>query len=43
MTLQEMNAQSCAQYALIYLKMKAWGQSMDDFRSLFKKRRLRVQ
>ena len=37
MTLQKMNAQSCGQYALMYLKMKARGQSMDDFRSLFKK------
>ena len=37
MTLQEMNSQSCGQYALMYLKAKARGQSMDDFRSLFKK------
>ena len=36
-TLQEMNSQSCGQYALMYLKMKARGKSMDDFRSLFKK------
>ena len=37
MTLQEMNSQSCGQYALMYLKAKARGQSIDDFRSLFKK------
>ena len=37
MTLQEMNSQSCGQYALMCLKMKARGKSMDDFRSLFKK------
>ena len=36
-TLQEMNAQSCGQYALMYLKAKARGQSMHDFISLFKK------
>ena len=36
-TFQEMNSQSCGQYALMYLKMKARGKSMDDFRSLFKK------
>ena len=33
MTLQEMNSQSCGQYALMYLKAKARGQSMNDFRS----------
>ena len=27
MTLQEMNSQSCGQYALMYLKAKARGQS----------------
>ena len=37
MTLYEMNSQSCGQYALMYLKAKARGQSIDDFRSLFKK------
>ena len=37
MTLQEMNSQSCGQYALMYLKAKVRGQSIDDFRSLFKK------
>lgn len=36
-TLQEMNSQSCGQYALMYLKMKARGQSMDDIIGLFKK------
>ena len=36
-TLQEMNSQSCGQYALMYLKAKARGQSMQDFISLFKK------
>ena len=36
-TLQEMNAQSCGQYALMYLKAKARGQSMHHFISLFKK------
>ena len=36
-TLQEMNSQSCGQYALMYLKAKARGQSMHDFISLFKK------
>ena len=36
-TLYEMNSQSCGQYALMYLKAKARGQSIDDFRSLFKK------
>ena len=37
MTLQEMNSQSCGQYALMYLKAKARGQIIDVFRSLFKK------
>ena len=37
MTLQEMNSQSCGQYALMYLKAKARGQSMQDFISVFKK------
>ena len=37
MTLQEMESQSCGQYALMYLKMKARGKSMHDFISLFKK------
>ena len=37
MTLQEMNSQSCGQYALMYLKAKARGESMEDFRSVFKK------
>ena len=37
MTLQEMNSQSCGQYALMYSKAKARGQIIDDFRSLFKK------
>ena len=36
-TLQEMNSQWCEQYALMYLKAKARGQSMQDFISLFKK------
>ena len=36
-TLQEMNSQSCEQYALMYLEAKARGQSMQDFISLFKK------
>ena len=36
-TLQEMNSQSCGQYALMYLKAKARGQSMQDFISVFKK------
>ena len=36
-TLQEMNSQSCEEYALMYLKAKARGQSMQDFISLFKK------
>ena len=37
MTLQEMNSQLCGQYALMYLKAKARGQSMQDFMSVFKK------
>ena len=37
MTLQEMNSQSCGQYALMCLKAKARGKIIDDFRSLFKK------
>ena len=37
MTLQEMNSQSCGQYALMCLKAKARGQIIDVFRSLFKK------
>ena len=36
-TLQEIESQSCGQYALMYLKMKARGKSMHDFISLFKK------
>ena len=36
-TLQEMESQSCGQYALMYLKRKARGKSMHDFTSLFKK------
>ena len=36
-TLQDMESQSCGQYALMYLKMKARGKSMHDFISLFKK------
>ena len=36
-TLQEMNSQSCGQYALMYLKAKARGQSIQDFISVFKK------
>ena len=37
-TLQELNSQSCGQYALMYLKAKARGQSMQDFISVFNKR-----
>ena len=36
-TLQDMESQSCGQYALMYLIMKARGKSMHDFISLFKK------
>ena len=36
-TLQEMNSQSCGQYALMYLKYRCRGKSMEDFVELFKK------
>lgn len=36
-SLQEIDGQSCGQYALMYLKYKATGKSMRDFVSLFKK------
>lgn len=36
-TLQEMKSQSCGQYTLMYLKMKARGHSLADFVALFKK------
>ena len=37
-TLQEMNVQSCGQYALMYLKFKARGKSMSEFVNVFKRK-----
>ena len=33
-----MNAQSCGQYALMYLKFKARGKSMSEFVNVFKRK-----